>query len=112
MWVTHKVVGLTPAWAGTTLPAALLRLVGGAHPRVGGDGNKILPNNSGELFAIKFANGINEVGVMGIQNGPLDCYVIGELQEKPAYRARIDYYPGLVVQGGRAAARLRGIAKS
>ena len=49
---------------------------------------------------------------MGIQNGLLDCYVIGELQEKPAFRARIDYYPGLVVQGGRAAARLRGIAKS
>ena len=38
--------------------------------------------------------------------------LIGELQEKPAFRARIDYYPGLVVQGGRAAARLRGIAKS
>ena len=75
-------------------------------------GNKILPNNSGELFAIKFANSINEVGVMGIQNGPLDCYVVGPLQEKPAYRARIDYYPGFVVQGGRAAARLRGIAKS
>ena len=75
-------------------------------------GNKILPNNSGELYAIKFANSVNEVGVMGIQNGLLDCYVIGELQEKPAFRARIDYYPGLVVQGGRAAARLRGIAKS
>ena len=75
-------------------------------------GNKILANNSGELYAIKFANSVNEVGVMGIQNGLLDCYVIGELQEKPAFRARIDYYPGLVVQGGRAAARLRGIAKS
>lgn len=75
-------------------------------------GRKILPDNSGELFAVKFAAGIDQVGVMGIQNGPLDCYVIGELQEKPAYRARIDYYPGLVVQGGRAAARLRAIAKS
>ena len=75
-------------------------------------GRKILPNDGGDLYAIKFASGINQVGVMGIQNGALDCYVIGELQVKPAYRARIDYYPGLVVQGGRAAARLRAIAKS
>lgn len=66
----------------------------------------------GDLYAIKFASGFDQVGVMGIQNGALDCYVIGELQEKPAYRARIDYYPGLVVQGGKAAARLRGVKKS
>lgn len=65
--------------------------------------------NGGDLYAVKFASGFNQTGVMGIQNGPLDCYVIGELQEKPAYRARIDYYPGLVVQGGKAAARLRGV---
>lgn len=73
-------------------------------------GRKILPDGGGEVYAIKFAGGFGEVGVMGIQNGPLDCYVVGELQEKPAFRARIDYYPGLVVQGGRAAARLRGVA--
>ena len=72
-------------------------------------GRKILPNDGGDLYAVKFAWGTGQVGVMGIQNGPLDCYVLGELQEKPAYRARIDYYPGLVVQGGRAAARLRGL---
>lgn len=68
--------------------------------------------DGGDLYAIKFASGFDQVGVMGIQNGALDCYVIGELQEKPAYRARIDYYPGLVVQGGKAAARLRGVKKS
>lgn len=72
-------------------------------------GRKIIPNGSGDVYAVKFANGFNQVGVMGIQNGALDCYVLGELQEKPAFRARIDYYPGLVVQGGRAAARLRGV---
>lgn len=72
-------------------------------------GRKIIPNGSGDVYAVKFANGFNQVGVMGIQNGYLDCYLLGELQEKPAFRARIDYYPGLVVQGGRAAARLRGV---
>jgi hypothetical protein len=73
-------------------------------------GRKIIPNGSGDVYAVKFATGFNQVGVMGIQNGALDCYILGELQEKPAVRARIDYYPGLVVQGGRAAARLRGVA--
>lgn len=68
--------------------------------------------DGGDLYAIKFASGFDQVGVMGIQNGALDCYVIGELEEKPAFRARIDYYPGLVVQGGKAAARLRGVKKS
>lgn len=75
-------------------------------------GRKILgydATNGGDLYALKFAGGFNQVGVMGIQNEPLNCYLIGELEEKPAYRARIDYYPGLVVQGGSAAARLRGV---
>lgn len=75
-------------------------------------GRKILPNGSGDVYALKLASGFGQVGVMGIQNGPLDCYPLGELQEKPAYRVRIDYYPGLVVQGGRAAARLRGVTLS
>lgn len=75
-------------------------------------GRKILsmdPTNGGDLYAIKFASSDTEEGVMGIANGMLDCYVLGELQEKPAFRARIDFYPGLVAQGGRAAARLAGV---
>lgn len=63
----------------------------------------------GDLYAIKFANGFSDEGVMGIANGMLDAYYLGELQEKPAFRTRIDFYPGLVAQGGHAAARLRGV---
>ena len=37
---------------------------------------------------------------------------LNELQEKPAYRNRVEFYAGLVVQGGKAAARLRGIRKA
>lgn len=62
-----------------------------------------------DLYAIKFANSFNDVGVMGISNGGLQAYNLGELQEKPAYRTRIEFYCGLVVQGGKAAARLRGV---
>ena len=70
------------------------------------------PAKGGDFYAVKFAQGEGQEGVMGIANGMLDCYLLGELQEKPAYRARIDFYPGLVAQGGRAAARLTGVKLS
>ena len=65
--------------------------------------------NGGDLYAVKFAHSYTDEGVMGICNGMLDCYTLGELNEKPAYRARIDFYCGMVAQGGHAAARLRQV---
>ena len=75
-------------------------------------GRRILPmdpTNGGDLYAIKFANSFSDEGVMGISNGPLEAYDLGELQHKPAYRTRIDFYAAMVAQGGQAAARLRGV---
>lgn len=75
-------------------------------------GRRIIPfdaSNGSDLYAVKFANSFNDHGVMGISNGGLQAYNLGELQEKPAYRTRIEFYCGLVVQGGKAAARLRGV---
>jgi hypothetical protein len=62
-----------------------------------------------DMYAVKFANTFNDHGVMGITNGGLQAYFLGELDDKPAYRTRIDFYTGLVAQGGKAAARLRGV---
>lgn len=76
---------------------------------------RILPydaTNGSDLYAVKFANSFNENGVMGITNGGLQAYFLGELQEKPAVRTRIDFFTGLVVQGGHAAARLTGVKAS
>ncbi|MGC0144460.1 MULTISPECIES: major capsid protein [unclassified Pseudactinotalea] len=67
------------------------------------------PTNGGDLYAVKFASGIGVSGVLGITNGGLQAYYLGELDEKPAVRTRIDFYTGFVVQGGKAAARLRGV---
>ena len=78
-------------------------------------GSKILPYASadgGDLYAVKFASGFSDEGVMGITNGGLQAYYLGELQEKPAVRTRIDFYTGFVVQGGNAAARLRAVKTS
>lgn len=75
-------------------------------------GRQILPYDAtagADAYAVKFANGFNDHGVMGISNGGLQAYSLGELQEKPAYRTRIDFYCGVVAQGGKAAARLRGV---
>lgn len=75
-------------------------------------GRKILPYDStagGDLYAVKIASGIGSVGVLGITNGGLQTKYLGELQEKPAVRTRIEFYTGLAVQGGQAAARLRSV---
>lgn len=76
-------------------------------------GRRILPYNptaGSDLYAVKFARSlVSEVGVIGIENGGIQAYDLGELQEKPVYRTRIDAYVGLAVQGGQAAARLRGV---
>lgn len=63
----------------------------------------------GDVYAVKFASGFNQTGVLGLTNGGLQAYSLGELQEKPAYRTRIDFYTGMAVQGGKAAARLRAV---
>lgn len=75
-------------------------------------GRKILSYDAadgGDVYAVKFASGIGVAGVLGLTNGGLQAYDLGELQEKPAYRTRIDFYTGLAVQGGNAAARLRAV---
>ena len=75
-------------------------------------GRKILgydATNGGDVYAVKLATGIGVTGVLGITNGGLDAYFLGELQEKPAIRTRIDFYTGMAVQGGKAAARLRAV---
>ena len=78
-------------------------------------GRSILPydaDDGGDLYAIKFASGIGTTGVLGLTNGGLQTTYLGELQEKPAARTRIEFYTGMAVQGGQAAARLRAVKTS
>lgn len=60
------------------------------------------------LYAIKFGP---EQYVSGLQNGGIDVMDLGQLQEKPSYRTRIEWYNGLAVFHPRAAARLKGVTK-
>jgi hypothetical protein len=49
-------------------------------------------------------------GVSGLQNGGINARDLGELEDKPAFRTRVEWYSGLAVFKGRAAARLQHIA--
>lgn len=62
--------------------------------------------NTTSIYAVKF--GADEF-VSGLTNGGVQVYDLGELQEKPALRTRIEFYTGLGVFNGKAAARLKGL---
>lgn len=47
--------------------------------------------------------------LQGIQNGVIDARDLDELQTKPAMRTRVEWYAGISMYHGRAAARLRGV---
>jgi len=61
------------------------------------------------VYAVKFGQDEGDQSVTGLTNGGVQVYDLGELETKPAYRTRIEFYTGLAVFGGKAAARLTGV---
>lgn len=47
--------------------------------------------------------------LQGIQNGVMDVRDLGELQTKPVFRTRVEWYAAIALLHGRAASRLWGI---
>lgn len=64
------------------------------------DGSSNLDTTS--IYAVRF--GLD--GVHGIQTEPMDVRDLGELDTKPAYRTRVEWYSGIVVKHPKAIARL------
>lgn len=52
---------------------------------------------------------LREGMLQGIQNGGMDVRDLGELEAKPVFRTRIEWYSGIAMFHPRAAARLRDI---
>lgn len=52
---------------------------------------------------------MGEGRLVGLQNGTIDPRDLGELETKPAFRTRIEWYAGIAIFHGRSVARLRGI---
>ncbi|MEV2336489.1 major capsid protein [Paenibacillus larvae] len=75
-------------------------------------GNEIIgfdeTGNATSLYAVRFGP---EQYVSGLQNGTINVRDLGELNEKPCYRTRIEWYSAMAVFHPRAAARLSGVIK-
>lgn len=89
-------------------------------PGMTADGDDILPlsetqgtaTKASSIYAVKWGQDEGDQAVTGLTNGGVQVYDLGELQDKPAYRTRIEFYCGLAVFGGKGAARLTGILNS
>lgn len=66
-------------------------------------------HESSSIYAVKFGADEGDQAVTGLANGGVQVEDLGQLQSKPAYRTRIEFYCGLAVFGGKAAARLKGV---
>src|SRR5665647_979769 len=82
------------------------------------DGTLVIPQTEVEgtsgaacssIYAVKFGNGEGDGSVCGLQNGSLRVTDLGELDIKPCYRTRIEWFVGMGVFSGKAAARLSGV---
>ena len=69
-------------------------------------------SNASSIYAVNFGEDEGDQAVTGLTNGGVQVDDLGELQEKPAYRTRIEFYCGLGVFGGKGAARLRGVTNA
>lgn len=61
------------------------------------------------IYAVKYGESEDDQAVTGLTNGGVQVYDLGELETKPALRTRIEFYCGVGVFGGKAAARLTGV---
>ncbi|MFK0072666.1 major capsid protein [Arthrobacter woluwensis] len=65
-------------------------------------------NATGSIYAVRFGQNEGEQAVTGLTNGGVSVRDLGEQQSKPAFRTRIEFFTGLGVFGGKAAARSTG----
>lgn len=89
-------------------------------PQANAAGTVILPqtetqgssNIASSIYAVRFGEGEGDGGVTGLTNGGVQVYDLGELETKPSLRTRIEFYTGVAVFSGKAAARLTGVLNS
>lgn len=84
------------------------------------DGTAIIPqtetqgtsNIASSIYAVKFGRDETDQAVSGLTNGGVQVKDLGEIDSKPVFRTRIEFFCGLAVFGGKAAGRLRGVLAS
>jgi hypothetical protein len=66
-------------------------------------------NVASSIYAVKFGQSEADQAVTGLSNGGVDVRDLGEQQAKPAFRTRIEFFCGVGIFGGKAAARGTGV---
>jgi hypothetical protein len=82
-----------------------------------GDGTPVIPQTekvgtsevTSSIYAVKFGRSETDQAVTGLTNGGVKVKDLGEIDAKPVYRTRLEFFCGLAVFGGQAAARLSGV---
>jgi hypothetical protein len=80
-------------------------------------GVDVLPRNekqgtatdTSSIYAVRFGQDEGDQAVTGLTNGGVQVRDLGELDAKPVFRTRLEFYCGLAVFGGKGAARLKGV---
>lgn len=67
------------------------------------------PGGGGAASTSVYVVSIGEGKLKGIQNGTMDVRDLGELQTAPVFRTRVEWYMGIALEHGRAAARVWGV---
>jgi hypothetical protein len=82
------------------------------------DGTPIIPQTetqgtatgtTSSIYAVSFGSGLNDPGVVGLTNGGVQVDPPRQLETKPAWRSRIEWYCGVALFGTQPAARLTGV---
>jgi len=68
--------------------------------------------NASSIYAVNFADSEFSEGVLGITNGGLQVDAPIQLETKPSWLGRIEFYTGLALMGATPAARLSGVLAS
>lgn len=62
-----------------------------------------------DIYAVRYGQDENDGAVTGLTNGGVQVYDLGEVDDKPVYRTRLEFYCGLATFGGKAAGVLKGV---
>ncbi|MFJ6137478.1 major capsid protein [Kitasatospora sp. NPDC092286] len=65
--------------------------------------------DASSIYAVKFGRSEGDKAVTGLTNGGVTVRDLGELDSKPAFRTRIEFFCGVALFSGKAAARLNGV---
>ena len=82
------------------------------------DGTAIIPQTetqgtaagtTSSIYAVRYGQDEGDQAVSGLTNGGVQVKDLGEIDAKPVYRTRIEFFCGIAVFGGKGAARLTGV---